>query len=255
MVWTRYGLLQKERISMSLASQFPPDSFYMILVNTQSSTKTFNLSPSNVNSTNNTINIINHGLETGMRVFFNQGTSSTLPGGVEEGVFYYVIRESSSLIKLVAGFDNYLTALRDIANGNPISTILDITGSGSGSFTMTVNPALRTDDFIDHVVSWECTNAGYQRKRITIPEPSFGSPNNRVNFPDISLVVEADTEDIEYNYIAILAGANSTIGSDAGVFLCYQDVGSVQTIPQGFGFTFVLSFAGSAVSFSTPGIN
>lgn len=254
-MWTRFGLLQKEKVAFGLRNQFSASGYRLLLLKVHGGAITRSFSPNDVNTNTDKITITGHGLETGTRVTFSVDSGGSLPGGIVADTPYYLVRHNADEISLVESFSDFLITLDQIANNQTLNKLVDLTSQGSGSFTLTVRQQVGSDDFMAHAARWETTGGGYTRKQFTVPEPTFGNPNNRVNFPAVSIVVNASGGDIQYTHIALAANAGDTIGNSIGILLGVEYTGALQTIPDGFGFTFIISLASPAVAFNTAGIN
>ena len=85
--------------------------------------KTFG--PTDINTTDDTITILNHGLHEGHRVTFQEGSSSV--GGLTDNTVYFVVVIDDDTIQLATSRAN---AIAD----EP--TVVDITGTGAGTHTL-----------------------------------------------------------------------------------------------------------------------
>ena len=84
--------------------------------------KTFG--PTDINTTDDTITILNHGLHEGHRVTFQEGSSSV--GGLTDNTVYFVVVIDDDTIKLATSRAN---AIADTP------TVVNITGTGAGTHT------------------------------------------------------------------------------------------------------------------------
>lgn len=112
----------------------PNQTTYLKLVY-DDSTRRLLINPKNSSSVDvllNTITIDNHGYSTGDKVLYK--TSGTPIGGLSNNSYYYVIKQTESLFKLVEAYSSIF---------NPDNNIVNVTNSGSGTHTFyLVNPKL-----------------------------------------------------------------------------------------------------------------
>lgn len=101
--------------------------------NSTLNSRSISFTPSDVNITDNTITLTNHGLTDGDNVQFS--TSVTLPAPLVSGTPYFVVDSTGGTIKVSA-----------IEDGSPI----DITTQGTGSHTITVRTDLEAFGWIDY---------------------------------------------------------------------------------------------------------
>jgi hypothetical protein len=77
-----------------------------------------------VNALEDTLYIPNHGLVSGQAVRYSNGGGTTIPG-LTNNTLYYVVKVDNSIIKL--------------ATNTALTTIVNITGAGTGTQTLTIN--------------------------------------------------------------------------------------------------------------------
>ena len=113
---------------------------------------------SDVNTTNNSIYIENHGYESGQKVIYN---ASVEIGGLVNDEIYYIVKFNKDTIKLSSSYYDSI---------NEIPEIIDFTSASSGSLSL-VNPRLSI--ISDQVVKFDLSDSSLSYTKGTLSYPAF----------------------------------------------------------------------------------
>ena len=113
---------------------------------------------SDVNTTNNTISIQNHGYETGEKVIYN---AIVAIGGLTNDEIYYVVRFNKDTIKLSS---SYYNATKDIPE------VIDFASASAGSLSL-VNP--RIFAISNQVVKFDLSDSSLSYNKGSLSYPAF----------------------------------------------------------------------------------
>lgn len=152
-----------------------------------------------VNALADTITSADHGLVTGSR--FRVGSTGTVPGGLAANVDYYAIALSATQIKAAA-------TLADALAG----TAINLTDGGTGTVVLNEQLLMATDP-IEVLINKEL---GIPRQAITVGAAAM--VGGEALKPALTFTVtNTGTSNLTYRHILIAYGADSAIGSAAGI--------------------------------------
>ena len=167
---------------------------------------------SDVNTTNNSIYIENHGYESGQKVIYN---ASVEIGGLVNDEIYYIVKFNKDTIKLSSSYYDSI---------NEIPEIIDFTSASSGSLSL-VNPRLSI--ISDQVVKFDLSDSSLSYTKGTLSYPAFDfklytNPEFTEEFNKSSVSTKFDV--VQSGIIGVTSTSNVTLTTENLEFDLYYNL-------------------------------
>jgi hypothetical protein len=151
------------------------------------------IATSKVNTTNNTIEITNHGFRTGTKLTYSNGSGSSI-GGLSEQAYYVIAKETDDSGTTFGDLTDSLFALASSLSNAQAGTAVSLTGTGNATQTFIGDTATATAVLTVGKVS-DITIASVGSAYTSAPTVTLAAPaTETVDASDAAVCVVADDE-------------------------------------------------------------